>query len=91
MAPQALMNAAPDIIKVQFKILAPSAKYDLDITFSSGVDEVPVSHTLEPGETDRFLITVISRKNGRWTLKPTLVTTAGMIEGKAVTLDFVLR
>jgi hypothetical protein len=90
--PQGYMNSTADIMRVVHPArLSPSAKYDLDITHSSGVDELPVSHTLEPGETDRFVITVISKERGQWTLKPTLVTSAGVVEGKSVTLRFLLQ
>jgi len=78
-------------VSVPTQVLRPSAKYDLDITRSSGVDEVPVSHTLAPGETDRFIITVISTRRGQWTVKPSLVTSAGIVEGKPVTLRFLLQ
>ena len=69
-----------------------SAKYDLDISDVTKIGEtreISISHTLDPGETDRFAVNLTARKMPvglfrLWQFEPTIVTSEGEVSAKPI-------
>lgn len=99
-------GAVASISRVRFKLIAwhwkpdyrnsyipPSQAYDLDISDLSGQGEeveVPVSHEVKAGDTDRFIVTLAANTRGQihsWTLKPQLVTSSGIVAVKPILIE----